>query len=80
MIEYNPDERLLTPTISLPAIKAPKLPLINVFGSVRREDYVIVETDEPYLLWESGAPMLWEDGDAILLEQQKERKWLTAKG
>lgn len=80
MINYNPTEKRGIPKIGLPKIGAPKLPLPNMFGEIAQERYEVVETDEPYLLWESGAPILWEDGTNILLEQQKIRIWRVARG
>ena len=47
---------------------------MNVFGATDGA-YDVVDTDKPYLLWESGSPMLWEDKTNVLLEQQKQKIW-----
>lgn len=80
MIEYNPIEIKGIPTIGVPRIGIGRVPFLNVFGQLNREEYEIVETDEPYLLWENGSGMSWEDGENILLENQKQKIWLKARG
>lgn len=80
MADYNPIETKEIPTIGVPIIGIPRIPLLNVFGSLCREKYEIVETDEPNLLWENGSAMSWEDGENVLLENQLMRVWLRARG
>lgn len=70
MTDYNPIEVRDVPKIEVLKIGIGKIPFPNTFGPINREAYEIVETDEPYLLWENGSGMSWEDGDNILLEQQ----------
>lgn len=70
----NLDERIQIPVVSLNVIGIPKTPVTNIFG-IPDISYEIVETDEPYLLWEDGSPILWEDGSKILLEQQTKKIW-----
>lgn len=79
MIEYNPREIRDIPKIGIPTIGIGKAPMVNVFGVTDRA-YIIEETDEPNLLWENGSAMSWEDGENVLLEQQKQRIWLKARG
>lgn len=74
----NLDEKIRIPRIGLPIVGVGKTPFINVFGVPDRA-YEIVETDEPYLLWEDGSPVLWEDNTKVLLEQQTKRIWLQQK-
>lgn len=70
----NRDERISVPRITLRNVVVPKTPMVNIFGVTDRA-YDIVDADEPWLLWEDGAPMLWEDGNKILLEQDKMKVW-----
>lgn len=79
-VEYNPREITEIPKVGVLKIGIPKVPILNVFGELIRKGYEIVETDEPNLLWENGSAMSWEDGDNVLLEQQKQRIWLKARG
>lgn len=78
MTDYNPREIKDIPKIEVPRIGIGRIPFPNTFGPINREDYEIVETDEPNLLWENGSAMSWEDGDNVLLEQQKQRIWRKA--
>ena len=73
MGEYNPREIRELPKVGMLKIGIPKVPFLNVFGETVRRNYEIVETDTPYLLWEDGTPVLWEDRENILLEQSKEK-------
>lgn len=79
MAEYNPRETKGIPKVCAVRIGIPKIPVTNVYGEPYREKYEIVETDEPNMLWESGATMLWEDGQNVLLENQKMRIWQQAR-
>lgn len=74
----NLDEQIKVPKITLLSVSVGKVPFINVFGVTDRA-YEIVDTDEPYLLWEDGSPMLWEDGTKVLLENQTKKVWLHKK-
>ena len=78
MMYLNPEEKTSVPSVAIPKIGVPKIPYVNVFGPTTN-DYVIEDTDKPYLYLEGGGALLWENGDKILLEQQKVRVWLQAK-
>lgn len=78
MADYNPDERKEMPRIGVPVIGIGTVPFINVFGEIDKA-YVIEETEEPWLLWENGSAMSWENGQSILLEQQLVRVWQKAR-
>lgn len=80
MTDYNPREIRDIPKIGVPTIGIGRIPIPNAFGELIRKDYEIVETDEPNLLWENGSAMSWEDGDNVLLENQKMKIWLKARG
>lgn len=76
MTAYNPNEHIGIPKIGVPTIGVPRVRYPNVFGRPTKDTERIETIDEPYLLWESGAAMLWEDGTEIELEQQKIRIWV----
>lgn len=71
MMEYNPREINEIPKMGMLRIGIPRVTVLNVFGELFRKDYEIVETNAPYLLWEDGTVMGWEDNENILLEQSK---------
>lgn len=75
---YNPDERLKIPCIGIPFICIGKFSLDNIFGVTNR-GFIIEDNPNPNLLLESGASMLWEDKQNILLEQQKIKIWQKAR-
>lgn len=72
----NPDEKIKIPIVRLSTVSIGNIPFVNIFGATSRNDYEIVDTEDPYLLLEDGTPLLWEDGSKVLLEQQTKRIWL----
>lgn len=70
----NIDERVTIPSVGVDRACLRAVATVNVFGATDGA-YDVVDTDKPYLLWESGAPMLWEDKTNVLLEQQKQKIW-----
>lgn len=81
MTAYNPNEHIGIVRITAPTIGTLKVSLPNAFGDIQSDvKHDVVETDDPYLLWENGSAMSWEDGDNVLLEQQFVRMlWLKAR-
>lgn len=78
MMYLNPEEKVGITTIKIPTIGAKNIPYVNVFGPTST-DYMIEDTNQPYIYLEGGGPILSEDGSKFLLEQQKVRVWLQAK-
>ena len=76
MTVSNPNENIGILCIGVPTIGVPKVRYPNVFGNPTLDTERIETIDKPWLLWESGAAMLWEDGTEIELEQQKIRIWV----
>ena len=74
-MDYNPREIIGIPVVGFPIIRIGQTRMINLFGETDNA-YIIEDTDQPWLLWEDGKPISWEDRNNILLEQQKVRIWL----
>ena len=64
----NPNEEIKIPIVRLSTVSIGNIPFVNIFGATSRNDYEIVDTEDPYLLLEDGTPLLWEDGSKVLLE------------